>query len=230
MIDKTELRPLEAEPIFENEPGARSSQYGVNKRDMGVSSWEDWRTGLISTPRTLPPHNAKPKRGCLKKAAMRCPDLDSHNDKSPKHLRFAPLGIHCLITNTPFEERPQDGKAWRWQQSAKLNQGRMVQALSGADEYQARVRADLWADRGWESAGLGEDTPMGGMSQEQDVEAARWRARHMELDQMLEDQRELANQNRVLMEADTRRVQGVHNVTMGTREFVRYRLSLMNKL
>lgn len=228
MINKRGVCFSEAGPAFEDAPKAHLSQFVVNKRDIDINRVNDWQAGVIPAPRIPPSHNAKPTKGCLKRITMKFPDPDEpQENKSSKHLNFAPLGIRCLITNTLYKESLQDGKAWRRQQSAKLSQERMLQALSGVCEYQPLMKADIWSDRGWESAGLGEDTPMGGVSQEQDVEAAQWRTQHMEFDQMLEDQQELAEQNRASMEADIRRAHGVHNTTMGVREFVRYRLSRM---
>lgn len=82
---------------------------------------------------------------------------------------------------------------------------------------------DRWAGKGWESAGLGEDTPMGGMSSEEDVRAEQWRA----FDERLEGQQGLAERCRAAVQHEMRRAYGA-GVAMGTREFVRHRLGRMD--
>lgn len=67
---------------------------------------------------------------------------------------------------------------------------------------------------------------MGGISEEMDIEAALWRQRQMEFDTRLEEQQDLAEENRFAMEKETRRVCGAERM-MGTREFVRHRLDRM---
>lgn len=67
---------------------------------------------------------------------------------------------------------------------------------------------------------------MGGISEEMDLEAARWRARQMEFDTKLEEQQDLAEEHRFAMETEVRHLYGV-DAMMGTREFVRHRLKRM---
>lgn len=186
-----------AKAVVEGELGAQTNQQWMRA--------EDGQTGRISSPRTPPSLDMKPKKGsCLKTttttAALAAPGRAQ--DPFSRRIRFEALGARCLITNEICEGREgsQDGKAWRRQESARASEERMQQALSGASEYQPRAPPDRWADRGWESAGLGEDTPMLGMSQDMDIQAARWR----EFDQRLEEQLALAARNRAAMENEVR--------------------------
>lgn len=184
----------------------------VNQQQM-----DDCQTGLISTPRTPPPHDMKPRKGCLRVAAAPHATLVSIRQVgSSKNTSFAAYGTRCLITNTAYESHSQDGKAWRHQEAVRMREEKLRQAalLPGDHGQQqqplgpppyAGADADRWADRGWESAGLGEDTPMGGMSEEMDTQAARWR----ELDIWLEEQLALAERNRAEIEAEVRSARSI---------------------
>lgn len=190
-----------------------------------------WEQEIIATPHAPPPPGARPRKSCLKtinESGPTCSALDKvEKITSSKQISFAKSGTRCLVTNTVYQERPQDGKSWRQQQAAKMSGSILRQALSGASEFRPHLKMDCWAERGWESAGLGEDTPMGGMSPEMDIEAARWRVLQMEFDQTLEEHQEVAEQNRSKMERELKKMYGVNDKNIGTRDFVSYRLDQM---
>lgn len=169
------------------------------------------RARFISSPGTSPSFDMKPGKSCLKNTTTAV--RETHYDSTPrslpntfaKRITFSPLGTRCLVTNTIYEEHSQDGKTWRQHVSARVSEERMKMmqqalSLSGASGQTPHVQADQWADRGWESAGLGEDTPMGGMSPDMDIQAARWH----KLDQRLEEQLALAERNRTTLQNEAR--------------------------
>ncbi|KAF3771012.1 hypothetical protein M406DRAFT_326418 [Cryphonectria parasitica EP155] len=199
------------------------------------------RNGSSSPQRHHSPRrDLQPARGCLRKRKdATVPNHHQHHQqtgggvRSPtKQVGFSTWAPQCLVTGQAYERhhhQPPDGKAWRRAQAVKMREGRMRQAVLGAEEYRPYVKeeeVDRWADRGWAPMGLVEDTPMGGMSLEMDLAAAQWHARQVEFDQRLAENHELAQRNREDVQRETRRMFGAG--AMGTREFVHYRLRHMN--
>lgn len=179
----------------------------------------------LMAPRISHSFNTKPIKGCLKTTTLTATTAaaqvgsgapeSAQNRITPRRVRFSALSTLC---NTIQEqdshgdvESHRDGKAWRHRGAAKARERQQAQRalLPGAASEEDQPlpppppRAqvlDPWADRGWESSGLGEDTPMGGMSPDMDVQAARWR----ELDQRLEEELALAGRNRAIMAREAR--------------------------
>lgn len=220
MVENSDIKFSQSEVASQDELEAYSTLQTVRSASHRP---EGWVCDVISDPRQPLSHGATPRKGCLKQSAT----AQARPQRTPnKRINFPMLSAHCLVTNTPYKGNSQDGKSWRRQQSQDKHEERTRQALSGSLEYQPYVKTDRWADRGWESTGLGEDTPMGGISEEMDMEAALWRARQMEFDARLEQQQDLAEEHRFAMETEVRRIHGADGL-MGTREFVKHRLGKM---
>lgn len=218
------MRPATTGQSPEHTTKTHAVQQSIEKSHTSPTRMEDSKTGQITTSRPSPTPTAKAKRGCLKRHTV----TDSRSGKAvSRHIRFA-AATRCLVTGSPYEVHTQDGKGWRRQQATQIRQQRTRQALSGVKEYRSHVKEDPWADRGWESTGLGEDTPMGGISSEMDNEAARWHAKQVAFDRWLERNHELAQRNRVSVQRETRRQFGVDDAA-GTRDFVRHRVNRMKQ-
>lgn len=163
-------------------------------------------------------------KGCLK-VSKNFQALARHStsrNNYNKHINFA-SSPHCLITGSVYAEHPQDGKAWRRQQAHKAqHENTARQAISGSQEYWYDVAKDPWADQGWEPLGLGEDTPMEGVSAEMDAEVAKW----MDYEALLEEQHAVAESNRFVMQQEIRRFHGA-DLSMETSNLVRLRLEHM---
>lgn len=148
-----------------------------------------------------------------------------YNTRNNKHINFA-AAPRCLVTGGPYAVHQQDGEAWRRQQANKIqHEAAARQALSGSQEYRGDVMTDPWADQGWEPLGLGEDTPMEGVSEEMDAAAAQW----MELEARLEEQHAVAESHRFAVQDEIRRFHGA-DLSIGTGPLVRLRLEHMGVL
>lgn len=205
---------------------AHPTRQTVKKRGPTSQRPNAWESDLVSAPQQLQTPKKTPQKACFKAPAI---SQNSAHSAPNKHVGFQAMLARCLVTNAPYESHSQDGKSWRRQQSEEKLEERTRQALSGSHEYLPYVMTDRWADRGWESTGLGEDTPMGGISEEMDMEVALWRARQIEFDTRLEEQQTLAEEHRFAMEDEVRHLHGADGM-MGTREFVKHRLMRMEPL
>ncbi|KAJ4389356.1 hypothetical protein N0V93_006823 [Gnomoniopsis smithogilvyi] len=224
MVETCGIKFPEGQELSQCGSELQSPQKMLKKKEIVFLRSQGLECGLISTPQQqLPPKTTSHRKGCLKPPSNLQP---LSLNKREKRINFPTPGARCLITNTPYEAHSSDGKAWRRQQAEEKHEERLRQALSGSEEYRPYVKTDRWADNGWESTGLGEDTPMGGISEEMDIEAALWRARQMEFDARLEEQHDLAEEHRFAMERETRRLYGAEGI-LGTRDFVRHRLGRM---
>lgn len=222
MVQRYGTKLAEDEDKSQSEVEARSSQKMIKKDENVFLRSQRLECGLVPVPQEeLLPKATSHRKGCLKPASS--PQTLKRREK---HVSFSTPGARCLITNTPYETHSQDGKSWRQQKAEEIYEERTRQALSGSEEYRPYVKTDRWADNGWESTGLGEDTPMGGISEEMDIEAALWQARQMEFDARLEEQQDLAEEHRFAMERETRHLYCADGL-LGTRDFVRHRLSRM---
>lgn len=198
-------------------PGAGETTHGKlstgSPPEQTSRHTEDSSHGRSTTRAAVPPSRApsssqatRPAKGCLKPpTATTTTTTTARPTCPPRKISFEPSCGRCLVTDAPYEggSSSRDGKTWRQQEAARLSERRTLLAAAADRSSQLHPRgaeADRWADRGWESAGLGEDTPMGGMSEDMDLQAALWR----ELDRRLDEQLALADRNRTMMEDEVR--------------------------
>lgn len=210
--------------VGEHSLGHDSPRQLANVLEASPQPAGQWNSSPLPRPRQLPAYYLRPRKGCLR--VPRNFQIPAQtNTPNNKHINFA-FPPRCLVTGATYEEHPQDGEAWRQQQADKIqHEATTRQALSGTQEYRGDVMKDPWADQGWEPLGLGEDTPMEGVSAEMDAEAAQW----MQYEARLEEQHAVAESHRFAVQDEVRRFHGAE-LSMGTRPLVRLRLEHMGML